>query len=226
MYSVDGQESWNFFKNDFSNHIPKFGWGFFMTMKRHTVLDTLMKMITMMAPRLSLAMSLAIGIKFSTATKNIRQVGRGNEIYDDSTTMIVKPIVKDQAHNDKLTDHCSPWCRMLMVVTSKMIYMVITWAWQQWWFLNTISIFAIMIIIHVLCLNRQLSSLRSPGWNIWLGKIWRRWIRNRKSKLSLQAGYLLSLYHINNIIIYFFFVIFPYHSSNVRSLWNVCVDKF
>ena len=79
-----------------------------MTMKRHTVLDTLMKMITMMAPRLSLAMSLAIGIKFSTATKNIRQVGRGNEIYDDSTTMIVKPIVKDQAHNDKLTDHCSP----------------------------------------------------------------------------------------------------------------------
>ena len=79
-----------------------------MTMKRHTVLDTLMKMITLMAPRLSLAMSLAIGIKFSTATKNIRQVGRGNEIYDDSTTMIVKPIVKDQAHNDKLTDHCSP----------------------------------------------------------------------------------------------------------------------
>ena len=72
-------------------------------MKRHTVLDTLMKMITMMAPRLSLAMSLAIGIKFSTATKNIRQVGRGNEIYDDITTMIVKPIVKDQAHNDKLT---------------------------------------------------------------------------------------------------------------------------
>ena len=76
-----------------------------MTMKRHTVLDTLITMITMMAPRLSLAMSLAIGIKFSTATKNIRQVGRGNEIYDDSTTMIVKPIVKDQAHNDKLTDH-------------------------------------------------------------------------------------------------------------------------
>ena len=74
-----------------------------MTMKRHTVLDTLMKMITMMAPRLSLAMSLAIGIKFSTATKNIRQVGRGNEIYDDITTMIVKPIVKDQAHNDRLT---------------------------------------------------------------------------------------------------------------------------
>ena len=23
MYSVDGQESWNFFKNDFSNHIPE-----------------------------------------------------------------------------------------------------------------------------------------------------------------------------------------------------------
>jgi hypothetical protein len=22
MYSVDGQDSWNFFKNDFSNHIP------------------------------------------------------------------------------------------------------------------------------------------------------------------------------------------------------------
>ena len=81
---------------------------FYDNEERHTVLDTLMKMITMMAPRLSLAMSLAIGIKFSTATKNIRQVGRGNEIYDDITTMIVKPIVKDQAHNDKLTDHCSP----------------------------------------------------------------------------------------------------------------------
>jgi hypothetical protein len=25
MYSVDGQESWNFFKNDFSNHIPAAG---------------------------------------------------------------------------------------------------------------------------------------------------------------------------------------------------------
>ena len=25
MYSVDGQESWNFFKNDFSNHIPESG---------------------------------------------------------------------------------------------------------------------------------------------------------------------------------------------------------
>jgi hypothetical protein len=24
MYSVDGQDSWNYFKNDFSNHIPKF----------------------------------------------------------------------------------------------------------------------------------------------------------------------------------------------------------
>lgn len=22
MYSVDGQDSWNFFKNDFTNHIP------------------------------------------------------------------------------------------------------------------------------------------------------------------------------------------------------------
>jgi len=25
MYSVDGQDSWNFFKNDFSNHIPESG---------------------------------------------------------------------------------------------------------------------------------------------------------------------------------------------------------
>ena len=25
MYSVSGQQSWNFFKNDFSNHIPGAG---------------------------------------------------------------------------------------------------------------------------------------------------------------------------------------------------------
>ena len=31
MYSVDGQESWNFFKNDFSNHIPESGWPLFTT---------------------------------------------------------------------------------------------------------------------------------------------------------------------------------------------------
>merc|ERR1712071_386193 len=46
MYSVSGQESWNFFKNDFSNHIPPVG----------------------------LAL-LPLGAKFSTATRNIRQVG-------------------------------------------------------------------------------------------------------------------------------------------------------
>ena len=46
MYSVSGQESWNFFKNDFSNHIPA----------------------------VSLAL-LPVAAKFATATKNIRQVG-------------------------------------------------------------------------------------------------------------------------------------------------------
>jgi len=47
MYSVDGQESWNFFKNDFSNHIPDISFG-----KKAT-----------------------LGVKFATATRNIRQVG-------------------------------------------------------------------------------------------------------------------------------------------------------
>jgi len=47
MYSVDGQESWNFFKNDFSNHIPE----------------------------LSFALKASLGLKFSSATRNIRQVG-------------------------------------------------------------------------------------------------------------------------------------------------------
>jgi len=47
MYSVDGQESWNFFKNDFSNHIPS----------------------------LSFALRTTLGLKFSSATRNIRQVG-------------------------------------------------------------------------------------------------------------------------------------------------------
>lgn len=46
MESVDGQKSWNFFKHDFSNHIPKTGFSF-----------------------------LPVAIKFATATKNIRQVG-------------------------------------------------------------------------------------------------------------------------------------------------------
>jgi len=47
MYSVDGQESWNFFKNDFSNHIPE----------------------------ISFAKKATLGLKFATATRNIRQVG-------------------------------------------------------------------------------------------------------------------------------------------------------
>jgi len=47
MYSVDGQQSWNFFKNDFSNHIPK----------------------------ISFAKTATLGLKFATATRNIRQVG-------------------------------------------------------------------------------------------------------------------------------------------------------
>jgi len=46
MYSVQGQQSWNFFKHNFSNHIPAVG--------------------------LSL---LPLAAKFSTATRNIRQVG-------------------------------------------------------------------------------------------------------------------------------------------------------
>merc|ERR1712032_1187622 len=47
MYSVDGQDSWNFFKNDFSNHIPD----------------------------ISFAKKATLGLKFATATRNIRQVG-------------------------------------------------------------------------------------------------------------------------------------------------------
>ena len=50
MFSVDGQQSWNFFKNNFTNHIPP--------------LDGLA-----LAP---------LGAKFSTATKNIGQVGLSN----------------------------------------------------------------------------------------------------------------------------------------------------
>lgn len=46
MYSVNGQESWNFFANDFSNHIPRIGLAAF-----------------------------ALAAKFATATRNIRQVG-------------------------------------------------------------------------------------------------------------------------------------------------------
>ena len=47
MFSVDGQQSWNFFKNNFTNHIP-----------------------ALTSPSL-----LPLGIKFATATRNVQQVG-------------------------------------------------------------------------------------------------------------------------------------------------------
>ena len=47
MYSVSGQQSWNFFKNDFTNHIP--------------------------GPGLT---ELTLAVKFATATRNIQQVLR------------------------------------------------------------------------------------------------------------------------------------------------------
>ena len=46
MYSVNGQDSWNFFLNDFTNHIPPLG--------------------------LDLA---ALGLKFSEGTDYVQQVG-------------------------------------------------------------------------------------------------------------------------------------------------------
>ena len=45
MYSVSGQRSWNFFKNDFTNHIPAPGFTEF-----------------------------PLAIKFATVTRNIQQV--------------------------------------------------------------------------------------------------------------------------------------------------------
>jgi len=47
MYALDGQDSWNFFKNDFSNHIPA----------------------------ISAASFKVIGLKFSTATDYIQTMG-------------------------------------------------------------------------------------------------------------------------------------------------------
>ena len=48
MYSVSGQRSWNFFKNDFTNHIPGPGFA-----------------------------ELPLAVKFATATVNIQQVFLG-----------------------------------------------------------------------------------------------------------------------------------------------------
>ena len=58
MFSVEGQPSWNFFKNNFTNHIPGF------------------ESLTLVP----------LGAKFATATRNIQQVGlsdmaRYNKIY-------------------------------------------------------------------------------------------------------------------------------------------------
>ena len=47
MFSVDGQQSWNFFRNNFTNHIPSF-----------------------QSPAL-----FPLGVKFATASRNIQQVG-------------------------------------------------------------------------------------------------------------------------------------------------------
>ena len=51
MFSVDGQDSWNFFKNNFTNHIPG--------LEGFSALS-------------------ALSVKFATATKNIQQVGLSN----------------------------------------------------------------------------------------------------------------------------------------------------
>jgi len=64
MYSVHGQESWNFFKNIFTNHIPPVG----------------------------LSM-LHLGLKFSQATNNIQQVGLSDwSMYGEEGTMVSEPI--------------------------------------------------------------------------------------------------------------------------------------
>lgn len=65
MFTVDGQDSWNFFKNNFTNHIPGLK---------------------------SLALA-PLGVKFATATKNIQQVGLSNmALYDESGKKEDKPV--------------------------------------------------------------------------------------------------------------------------------------
>jgi len=57
MFSVDGQQSWNFFKNNFTNHIPSF----------------------------QSAALIPLGAKFATATRNIQQVGLSDMARYDQT---------------------------------------------------------------------------------------------------------------------------------------------
>jgi len=57
MFSVDGQQSWNFFKNNFTNHIP-----------------------ALTSPSL-----IPLGIKFATATRNVQQVGLSDMARYDQT---------------------------------------------------------------------------------------------------------------------------------------------
>lgn len=65
MYSVDGQDSWNFFKNDFSNHIPAF-------------------QSKSLAP---------VAAKFSTATPWIQTVGLSNWAqWDQSGKAVASPV--------------------------------------------------------------------------------------------------------------------------------------
>jgi len=64
MYSVGGQESWNFFKNDFTNHIPEIT-GFLAV----------------------------LAAKFYTATNNIRQVGISNwSMFDQQGEAVAEPV--------------------------------------------------------------------------------------------------------------------------------------
>jgi hypothetical protein len=64
MHSVDGQDSWNFFKNVFSNHVPKTSFSF-----------------------------MPVAIKFATATKNIRQVGLSDWArYAEDGSEVLEPV--------------------------------------------------------------------------------------------------------------------------------------
>ena len=63
MYSVAGQDSWNFFKNNFSNHIPK--------------------------PPLS---TFFLGIKFSKASNHVQQVGLSDlALYGEDGVLVSAP---------------------------------------------------------------------------------------------------------------------------------------
>ena len=206
MYSVDGQESWNFFKNDFSNHIPRFDYYYHVDGD----LDFDDKTVQYWCRKIP-------------ALKGAK-VGKWNfSKCDDS-----------RQHNEAITNPCCKWWHCNVITTATMCVITLQCSasplhWEQPWvssshqppgifarflfckkknrrlyqhqhtfYLPYLSLGFILQNVVFATVDWRLSWSRclsenchtSSGWNIWLGKVWtgRGW--GKSSELPIQAEQL------------------------------------